>query len=77
MTIELHLTTKGESTCLALLGEFELQGVEQLQERLERLEDEARPVIDLRRIVVVDREFEERGLVGGSHPAAGPFDTGA
>jgi anti-anti-sigma regulatory factor len=77
MTIELHLTTKGESTCLALLGEFELQGVEELQERLEQLEDEARPVIDLRGLVVVDRSFEERGLVGGSRPAAGPFDSGA
>jgi hypothetical protein len=61
MAVELYVTTKGESTCVSLLGEFELEGVEQLEERLERLmEDQARPVLDLRRIVVVDREFAGR-----------------
>jgi hypothetical protein len=44
-----------------LLGEFELEGVEQLEARLERLqEDQARPVLDLRRIVVVDQAFATR-----------------
>lgn len=61
MAVELHVTTKGESTCVSLLGEFELEGIEQLEARLERLqEDSARPVLDLRRIVVVDQAFAGR-----------------
>jgi hypothetical protein len=61
MAVELHVTKNGESTCVALLGEFELEGVEQLEARLERLqEDQARPVLDLRRIVVVDQAFATR-----------------
>jgi hypothetical protein len=55
MALELHIEKKGQSTCVALLGEFELAGVEQLKSRLERFDGEdARPVLDLRRIVVVD-----------------------
>jgi ABC-type transporter Mla MlaB component len=66
MAIELYVTRNGESTCLSLLGEFELEGVEQLEARLERLqEDEARPVLDLSRIVVVDQAFAGRGLMRG------------
>jgi hypothetical protein len=73
MTVELHLTKKGESTCVALLGEFEVEGAEELQARLERLEeDHPRPVLDLGRIVVVDREFAERGMALGSRPARDP-----
>jgi hypothetical protein len=61
MTVELYVTTKGESTCVSLLGEFELEGVEQLEARLERLQqDSTRPVLDLRRIVVVDQAFAGR-----------------
>ena len=78
MAVELHVTTKGESTCVALVGEFELEGVEQLEARLERLqEDTARPVLDLRRVVVIDQGFAERGLVGGSRSTPGPFDASA
>jgi hypothetical protein len=78
MAVELYLTTKGESTCVSLLGEFELEGVEHLQARLERLqEDDVRPVLDLRHIIVVDRGFAERGLVGGRRSGPGPFDAGA
>jgi hypothetical protein len=61
MSVELYVTTKGESTCLSLLGEFELEGLEQLEARLERLqEDSTPPVLDLRRIIVVDRAFAGR-----------------
>jgi hypothetical protein len=66
MTVELHVTTKGETTCVALLGEFELEGVEDLQARLRRLEeDEVRPTLDLRRIIVFDHAFAERGVMRG------------
>jgi hypothetical protein len=67
MAVELYVTTKGESTCVSLLGEFELEGVEQLEARLERLqEDQDRPVLDLRRIVVVDQAYAGRGLIRGA-----------
>jgi hypothetical protein len=67
MAVELYVTTKGESTCVSLLGEFELEGVEQLEARLERLqEDQARPVLDLGRIIVVDQAFAGRGLMRGA-----------
>ena len=55
MALELYIEKKGRSTCVALVGEFEVAGVEQLKSRLERFDDEdAQPVLDLRRIVVVD-----------------------
>ena len=38
MTVELFVTTKGESTCVALLGEFDVEGVEELRSRLEHHE---------------------------------------
>jgi hypothetical protein len=61
MAVELHVTRSGESLCVSLLGEFELEGVEDLEARLDRLtEDQALPVLDLRRIVVVDRAFSGR-----------------
>jgi hypothetical protein len=67
MAVELHVTTNGESTCVALLGEFDLEGVEQLEARLQRLQDEQpRPTLDLRRIVVLDQAFAERGLIRGA-----------
>jgi len=61
MSVELHVTTKGESTCVSLLGEFEVEGLEQLEARLERLQEHShRPVLDLRRIIVVDEAFAGR-----------------
>jgi hypothetical protein len=78
MAVELHVSTKGETTCVALLGEFEVEGLEHLEARLERLqEDRPRPVLDLRRILVVDRAFAERSLLGGSRSTPGSFDAGA
>ena len=58
MTVELHIATKGESTCVAVLGEFEVEGLEELRARLEhREQSHKRPVLDLRRILaaVCDR----------------------
>ena len=53
MAVELHITRKGETTCVALLGEFEPAGVEELRARLGSVQqDQARPVLDLRRVVV-------------------------
>jgi hypothetical protein len=67
MAVELYVSTRGESTCLSLLGEFEVEGVEELEARLERLqEDQDRPVLDLRRIVVGDRAYAGRGLMPGA-----------
>ena len=67
MAVELYVTTKGESTCLSLLGEFEVDGLEQLEARLERLQnDQERPVLDLRRIVVIDQAYAGRGLISGA-----------
>jgi anti-anti-sigma regulatory factor len=54
MALELYIEKKGRSTCVALVGEFEVAGVEQLKSRLERFDEDGQPVIDLRRIVVVD-----------------------
>jgi hypothetical protein len=46
---ELHTTQQGETTCIALLGEFDVAGVEQLEEELRRAEKEGgRLVLDLR-----------------------------
>jgi anti-anti-sigma regulatory factor len=67
MAVELYVTKKGETTCVALLGEFELEGVEQLQARLERLKDDhPQPTLDLRRVVFVDQAFAERSLMSGA-----------
>jgi anti-anti-sigma regulatory factor len=67
MAVELYVTKKGESTCISLLGEFDVEGVEELEARLERLqEDQEQPVLDLSRIVVVDQAFARRGLMRGA-----------
>jgi len=67
MAVELYVTTRGESTCLSLLGEFEVEGVEELEARLERLQErQDRPVLDLRRILVVDQAYAGRGLTRGA-----------
>jgi hypothetical protein len=75
MAPELHITKKGETTCLALLGEFELAGVEQLQARLAHFQDDhARPVLDLGRVVVVDAS-SEHDITSANRPV--PRDTRA
>ena len=70
MTVELHISKKGESTCLAVLGEFEIEGLEELQARLEyREQSHTRPVLDLKRILVVEPEAVKRSMAVGSSPA--------
>ena len=52
---ELHTTQQGETTCVALLGEFDVAGVEQLEEELRRAEKEGgRLVLDLRGLKFTD-----------------------
>jgi anti-anti-sigma regulatory factor len=49
LTFELHVTERGETSCIALLGEFDVVGVEQLEAELRRAEkEEDRPTLDLR-----------------------------
>ena len=46
---ELHTTQQGETTCIALLGEFDLLGLDQLEQELQRADDRhGRVVLDLR-----------------------------
>jgi hypothetical protein len=46
---ELHVTQRGETTCIALLGEFALVGVDRFEEELQRAESRGgRAVLDLR-----------------------------
>jgi anti-anti-sigma regulatory factor len=52
---ELHTTQQGETTCIALLGEFELVGVDQLEEELQRADTRrGRAVLDLRGLKFAD-----------------------
>ena len=52
---ELHTTQRGESTCVALLGEFDLLGLDQLEQELQRAEGRrGRAVLDLRDLKVTD-----------------------
>jgi hypothetical protein len=61
MAVELHVTRKGESTCVAVLGEFEVEGVEELKAHLERLKDEDDlPTLDVGRILVDDHALAGR-----------------
>jgi hypothetical protein len=71
MTVELFVTTKGESTCVALLGEFDVEGVEELRSRLEHHEqNESQPVLDLKRILVAEPpKYVERSMALGTRPA--------
>jgi anti-anti-sigma regulatory factor len=51
---ELH-TTQGETTCIALLGEFDLIGLDQLEEELQRADSRrGRVVLDLRGLKFID-----------------------
>ena len=46
---ELHTTQRGETACIALLGEFDLLGLDQLEEELQRADGRpGRAVLDLR-----------------------------
>jgi hypothetical protein len=46
---ELRTTQRGETTCIALLGEFDLLGLDQLEEELKRADGRpGRAVLDLR-----------------------------
>ena len=46
---ELHTTQRGETTCIALLGEFDILGLDQLEAELQRVDDRSgRAVLDLR-----------------------------
>jgi hypothetical protein len=52
---ELHTTQRGETTCIALLGDFELVGLDQFEEELQRAESRGgRAVLDLRGLKLTD-----------------------
>lgn len=52
---ELHTTRRGETTCIALLGDFELVGLDQLEEELQVAESRGgRAVLDLRDLRFTD-----------------------
>jgi hypothetical protein len=52
---ELHTTERGETTCIALLGEFDLLGLDQLEAELQRVDGRAgRAVLDLRDLKFTD-----------------------
>jgi hypothetical protein len=52
---EVHTTRHGETACLALLGEFELVGLDQFKEELRRAESRGgRAVLDLRGLKFTD-----------------------
>jgi hypothetical protein len=54
-SFELHATQQGETTCIALLGEFELLGLDQLEEELQGADDRGgRAVLDLRGLRFTD-----------------------
>jgi anti-anti-sigma regulatory factor len=52
---ELHRTQQGETTCIALLGEFDLVGLDRLEEEMQRAEGRhGRAVLDLRGLKFTD-----------------------
>jgi hypothetical protein len=52
---ELHTTQRGETTCIAVLGEFDLLGLDQLEVELQRADDRpGRAVLDLRDLKLTD-----------------------
>jgi hypothetical protein len=50
---ELHTAQRGETTCIALLGEFDLLGLDQLEQELQQADGSGRAVLDLRGLKVV------------------------
>jgi hypothetical protein len=62
---ELHATRQGETTCIALLGEFDVAGVKQLEEELRRAEERGgRLVLDLRGLKFTDSTGSVRDSLG-------------
>ena len=52
---ELHTTKRGETTCVALLGEFDLMGLDELEEELQQANGRSgRAVLDLRSLKFTD-----------------------
>jgi hypothetical protein len=52
---ELHTAQRGETTCIALLGEFDLVGLDQLEQELQRADGlPGRAVLDLRDLKLTD-----------------------
>ena len=52
---ELHTTQQGDTTCIALLGEFDLLGLDQLEEVLRQADGRpGRAVVDLRDLKLTD-----------------------
>lgn len=52
---ELHTTQQGETTCIALLGEFDLVGLDQLETELQEADRRGgRAVLDLRGLKFID-----------------------
>jgi anti-anti-sigma regulatory factor len=52
---ELHTAQQGETTCIALLGEFDLIGLDQLEQELHATDCEGgRAVLDLRGLRFID-----------------------
>lgn len=52
---ELHTTQRGETTCIALLGEFDFIGLDQLQAELQGADGRRdRAVLDLRGLKFTD-----------------------
>jgi hypothetical protein len=69
MAVELYITTKGESTVLAVVGEFDVEGLEELRSRLEhREQSNTRPVLDLRRILISEPEDARRKVALSAGP---------
>lgn len=53
---ELHTTRHGETACIALLGEFELVGLDEFREALQKAESRGgRAVLDLRGLKFTDQ----------------------
>jgi anti-anti-sigma regulatory factor len=52
---ELHTTHQGETTCIALLGDFDLVGLDQLEDELQMAESRGgRATLDLRSLKFTD-----------------------
>jgi anti-anti-sigma regulatory factor len=52
---ELHTTQRGETTCFALIGEFDLMGLDELAEELQQADGRnGRAVLDLRSLKFTD-----------------------